>query len=92
MSNGSQRITFWHGLLLAEGAALMIALLMPITPSKTVSERGIADFLIPDPTYLQKVVVYFILTNILILIFGIIVWLWLKFSWYRSVEHIRSEN
>ena len=80
MSNGSQRFTVWHSLLLAVGAALMIALLMPITPSKTGSDRGIADFLIPNPTYLQEVVVYFILTNILILIIGVIIWLWVKFS------------
>lgn len=80
MSNGSQRFTFWHGLLLAESAAIMIALLMPITPSKTGSDRGIADFLIPEPSYLQEVVVYFILTNILIVIIGVIIWLWVKFS------------
>ena len=80
MSNGTQRFTIWHGLFLVEGAALMIALLMPITPSKTGSDRGIADFLIPNPTYLQEVVVYFILTNILILIIVVIIWLWVKFS------------
>ncbi len=80
MSKGTQRFTIWHGLFLAEGAALMIALLMPITPSKTGSDQGIADFLIPNPTYLQEVVVYFILTNILILIIGLIIWLWVKFS------------
>lgn len=79
MSNGTQRFTFWHGLLLAEGASLMIALLMPITPSKIGSDRGIADFLISDPTYLQEVLVYFVLTNVLILVIGIIVWLWIKF-------------
>lgn len=80
MGNGTQRFTIWHGLLLAEGAALMIALLMPITPSKTGSKRGLADLLISDPTYLQEVVVYFVLTNILLLIIGAIVWLWTKFT------------
>jgi hypothetical protein len=80
MSNGSRRFTLWHGLLLAEGAALMIALVMPITPSKTGSGRGLARFLIPEPTYFEQVVVYFVLTNILILIIGGILWLWTKLS------------
>lgn len=80
MSNGSQRFTFWHGLFLAEGASLMIALLMPITPSKIGSNRGIAELLIHEPTYLQEVLVYFIMTNILLLIISVIVWLWVKFS------------
>ncbi len=80
MSNGTQRFTIWHGLFLAEGAALMIALLMPITPSKIGSDRGIADLLIHEPTYLQEVLVYFVMTNILLLVIAIIVWLWVKFS------------
>lgn len=80
MGNGIQRFTIWHGLFLAEGAALLIALLMPITPSKTGSKRGLADLLIPDPSYLQEVLVYFVLTNILLLIIGVIVWIWTKFN------------
>jgi len=80
MSNGTQRFTIWHGLVLAEGAALMIALLMPITPSKTGSGRGLAHFLIPDPTYFQQAVLYFILTNVLILIIVAILWLWTKLT------------
>lgn len=80
MSNGSQRFTFWHGLFLAEGASLMIALLMPITPSKIGSNRGIAELIIHEPTYLQEVLVYFIMTNVLLLIISVIVWLWVKFS------------
>ncbi len=79
MSNGSERFTIWHGLFLAEGASLMIALLMPITPSKIGSNRGIAELLIHEPTYLQEVLVYFIMTNVLLLIIAIIVWLWIKF-------------
>jgi hypothetical protein len=80
MSNGTQRFTIWHGLFLAEGAALMIALLMPITPSKTGSGRGLAHFLIPDPTYFEQVVVYFVLTNVLILVISAIVWIWMKLT------------
>ena len=80
MSNGTKRFTVWHGLLLAEGAALMIGLLMPITPSKTGSTRGLAHLLAPEPSYLQQVLVYFVVTNILLLIIGAIIWLWVKFK------------
>lgn len=80
MGDGPEKFTFCHGQFLAEGAALMIALLMPITPSKIGSDRGIADLLIHEPTYLQEVLVYFVMTNILLLIIAIIVWLWVKFE------------
>jgi hypothetical protein len=78
MNDESERFTVWHGLLLAEGAALMIALLMPITPSKTGSDGGLAELIIPDPSYLQEVVVYFILTNLLLLVLAVMVAIWLK--------------
>ena len=80
MSNGTERFTVWHGLLLAEGAALMIGVLMPITPSKTGSTRGLAHLLTPEPSFLQQVLVYFVLTNLLMLIIGVIIWLWVKFK------------
>jgi len=78
MNGETERFTVWHGLLLAEVSALLIALLMPITPSKTGSGRGLADFLISDPSYLQEVVVYFALTNLLLFILGVIIAIWLK--------------
>ncbi len=80
MSNGPQPFTVWHGLLLAESAALMIALLMPITPSKTGSGRGIAHYLIPEPSYFEQVFVFFLLNNLLILALGAVIWLWVKFT------------
>lgn len=55
MSNQKERFTVWHGLLLAEGSALVIALLIPVTPSKTGSDRGLAELLVPEPSYLQVV-------------------------------------
>ena len=80
MSNGTQQFTIWHGPLMAEGAVLMIAPLMPITPSKTGSGRGLAYFLIPDPTYFEQAAVYFVLTNILISVISAIVWIWMKLT------------
>ena len=78
MGDQEERFTIWHGLLLAEGSAIAIALLMPITPSKTASDRGIAEFFIPEPSYLQEVLVDFVLTNLLLLILGGIFVIWVK--------------
>ncbi len=75
-----ERFTIWHGLLLAETAALATALLMPLTPNKTGSDSSLADLFFEGPTYLQEVLVYFILTNLLILILGVILAVWLRFS------------
>lgn len=74
----TERFTVWHGLLLAEGAALMIALLMPITPSKTGSDWSVSELFIPGPSYLQEVLVYFAFTNLLLLVIAVIVFVWLK--------------
>ncbi len=78
MDNQEERFTIWHGLLLTEGPAIVIALLMPITPSKTGSEGSIADWFFPDPSYLQEVIVSFLFVNLLLLILGVIFMVWLK--------------
>ncbi len=78
MSAETNRFTVWHGLFLAEGAALLIGLLMPITPSKIGSDRGLAHLFISEPSYLQQVLVYFALTNLLLLILGAIIAIWLN--------------
>jgi hypothetical protein len=78
MNDETERFTVWHALLLAEGAALMIALLMPITPSKTGSDRGLAELFTSEPSYMEEVVVYFALTNLLLLILAVIVAIWMK--------------
>ncbi len=78
MSDEQEGFTLWHGLFLAEGSAIAIALLMPITPSKTGSDGGIADLLIPDPSYLQEVLVDFVFTNLLFVILGGIFVIWVK--------------
>ena len=78
MSNSPERFTVWHGLLLAEVSALSIALLMPITPSKTGSDRGLAHFIINEPSYLEQVFVYFVVTNLLMLLLGVAIAVWVK--------------
>ncbi len=78
MDNQEERFTIWHGLLLTEGPAIVIALLLPITPSKTGSGGSIADLFIADPSYLQEVIVSFVFVNLLLLILGVIFMVWLK--------------
>ena len=60
--------------LLIEGAALLIALVTPITPSKTGSKSSLADLVITDPNYFEEVVVYFIITNLLIGLIALVGW------------------
>jgi hypothetical protein len=61
--------------LLIEGAALLIALVTPVTPSRTGSKTGLADLVITDPNYFEEVVVYFIITNILIGLIALVGWI-----------------
>lgn len=60
-------------LLLAEGVALLIALVTPITPSKTGSTWSPADLFVTDPNYLEKVIASFVAVNVLIAVLGLVV-------------------
>jgi uncharacterized membrane protein len=73
-----EEFTVWHGLLLAESAAIMIGLVSPLTPSKTGSDRGIAHYFFAEPSYLQEVFVSFVSVNLLLVILGVVVAIWLK--------------
>ncbi len=73
-------MTRWQIALLVESAALAIALLMPVTPSKTGSETGLADYLVENPTYLEEALVYFALTNILLGVLGVVLWLLVRYD------------
>lgn len=83
MGNETKGFTVWHGLLLAEGTAVLIGLLMPITPSKTGSDRGLAHPLLQEPSYLEQVLVYFVLTNLLLVILGAVLAVWVRFTGKR---------
>jgi hypothetical protein len=67
-SRVSERVT---GLLVIESIALAIALVTPITPSKTGSTWSPADLMWTDPTYLQKVAASFVVVNLLIAVLGL---------------------
>ena len=61
-------------LLLVESSALLIALLMPVTPSKTGSTWTPAQLFWADPSYLEEVSVYFLMVHLLIFVIGLVAW------------------
>lgn len=63
------------GLLTVETIALAIALVMPLTPSRTGSTWSFAHLYWPEPTYLQKVFATFLVGNALFALLGVVVWL-----------------
>lgn len=66
------RIPEWlTGILVTQSIALGIALVAPITPSKTGSTWSPANFFSSDPTYLEKVGASFVLVNLLLLALGL---------------------
>lgn len=71
-SKMSNRRDLVVAILLLEFIALGIGLAMPITPSKTGGDFSFADFFFDDPTYLQEVLVYFVLTNLILGVLGLV--------------------
>lgn len=61
--------------LLAEAVALLIALVTPITPSKTGSTWSPAELFFAQPSYLKEVLASFVLVNLLLGVLGLIVWI-----------------
>jgi len=57
-----------------EVIALLIALVEPITPSKTGSTWSPAEIFTADPRYLAKVLASFVSVNLLIAALGVLVW------------------
>jgi hypothetical protein len=68
-----QQGTRWKSLLIVEWIALLIALAMPITPSKTGGDFSFADLFFEDPNYFQEVLVYFLVGNLLLGVLALIV-------------------
>ena len=80
MADQEERFTIWHGLLLAEGSAIMIALVTPITPPRFGSGRGLAELFIAEPSYLQEVAVSFVFVNLLLVVLGVVFVIAVKFK------------
>jgi hypothetical protein len=72
-------VTRWRDRLVGLGAveaiAVGTAVAMPLTPTKTGSTWSPAELFWPDPSYLQKVFVGFVLANILLFALGLVAWL-----------------
>lgn len=71
-----KRLPDWAaGLLVTEAVAFLIALVTPVTPSKTGSTWSPAEIFWTDPGYLREVAADFVFVNLLILVLGLITWL-----------------
>ena len=69
------RLPGWAtGVLAAESIALAIALVAPVTPSKTGSTWSPANLFSASPTYLEKVGASFVLVNVLLFLLGLAAW------------------
>ena len=68
-----------RGILAVEGIALGIALVMPVTPSKTGSTWTPADAFWEDPSYLQEVAVAFVVVNGLMAVIALFGWVYVRF-------------
>ena len=65
-------------LFLTESAAVMIALVSPLTPSKTGSDRSPAELFWQEPSYAQEAIVAFVGVNALLILIGLIAWIAVK--------------
>jgi hypothetical protein len=70
-----RRIPGWVvGLVAMEAIALGIAIVTPITPSKTGSTWSPAHVFSPDPTYVEEVGASFVVVNIILVVLGLVAW------------------
>ena len=63
------------GVLVLESIALAIALVTPVTPSRTGSTWSPAEIFTTDPSYLEKVLASFVTVNLLMVFLGVVVWI-----------------
>lgn len=80
MEPKKEQFTFWHGLLLAESAALLISLATILVPNKSGSDYSFADHFFDNPTFTQEFFVNFLMTNALIGLLAAFCYIWLKFA------------
>lgn len=76
-------------LLIIEAVALMIALVLPVTPSKTGKPiRWPATW----GDYLQDVLLSFLLVNAVLIVIFVVGWLWIRRARDDSPQHLFSET
>lgn len=65
-------------MLLIQAAAVMVAVVMPVTPNRSGSDWSMAELVFPEPSYLEQVVVYFVVANLMILLLGAVLFVWVR--------------
>lgn len=68
------------GVLAVEAFALLVALVTPITPSKTGSTWTPGEFFSTDPSYVIDVAASFLMVNGLLFAIGLAVWITSRFG------------
>jgi len=66
--------------LLVEVAAVAIAFVSPVTPTKTGSTWSPAELVTLDPSYLQEVASSFVAVNALVVVVGLVLWATMRFG------------
>ena len=59
-------------LLLVESIALVIALIVPITPSKTGGNTRLGKYFFDEPTYLHEVAVNLVMLNLILAVLALV--------------------
>ena len=76
----------WKIFFLIEMILLLIAMVMPITPSKTGSSTNLADRFIENPSYFEEVFFYLIFGNVIAIILAVAFVIWLRITKKQGKE------
>ena len=74
-SDGATPRDWAVAVFLTEVSCVLIALLMPITPSRTGGRWSPADLLIENPSYPERALAWFVVTNAIVIVVAAVVWL-----------------
>ena len=75
---------FKRDIPVVQATILIIALVTPVTPSKTGSTWTPAELFSEDPGYVAEVLASFVMVNLIVAILGLLVWV--------AVRRERSKN
>jgi hypothetical protein len=65
--------TFWKIFFLIEASLFAIALILPVTPSKTGSGKNLTEYFFDNPSYFEEVLFNLIFINIIVVFIALIV-------------------
>lgn len=75
MKQTKNKKVLWQIFFLVEAFVLLIALIMPVTPSKTGSDRSLAEYFILNPNYIEKVLFNFVFINLIVGLLALVVFI-----------------